>query len=55
MAHDHHQGRHPHLLQGLGPQGRQPIVFSHGWPLTADTADAQLVFFANQKLPHHRP
>jgi non-heme chloroperoxidase len=24
----------------------QPIVFSHGWPLTADSWDAQLVFFA---------
>ena len=26
----------------------QPIVFSHGWPLTADAWDGQLVFFANQ-------
>ncbi|MFC3079435.1 alpha/beta fold hydrolase [Phenylobacterium terrae] len=24
----------------------QPIVFSHGWPLTADAWDAQMVFFA---------
>jgi non-heme chloroperoxidase len=24
----------------------QPILFSHGWPLTADSWDAQLVFFA---------
>jgi non-heme chloroperoxidase len=25
----------------------QPIVFSHGWPLTADDWDAQMMFFAN--------
>ena len=23
----------------------QPIVFSHGWPLTADDWDGQLLFF----------
>jgi non-heme chloroperoxidase len=26
----------------------QPIVFSHGWPLSADDWDAQLLFFLNQ-------
>ena len=26
----------------------QPIVFSHGWPLSADDWDAQMLFFANQ-------
>jgi non-heme chloroperoxidase len=26
----------------------QPIVFSHGWPLSADDWDAQLLFFVNQ-------
>src|SRR4029079_6414436 len=26
----------------------QPIVFSHGWPLTADAWDAQMVFLAAQ-------
>jgi non-heme chloroperoxidase len=26
----------------------QPIVFSHGWPLTADAWDAQMVFFASR-------
>src|SRR5216117_4168551 len=25
----------------------QPIVFSHGWPLSADDWDAQLLFFLN--------
>jgi non-heme chloroperoxidase len=28
--------------------GGQPIVFSHGWPLTADAWDAQMVFFAQR-------
>jgi len=31
-----------------GPRDGQPIVFSHGWPLTADAWDSQMVFFANQ-------
>ena len=26
----------------------QPIVFSHGWPLSADDWDAQLLFFLHQ-------
>ena len=26
----------------------QPIVFSHGWPLTADAWDAQMLFLAGQ-------
>jgi non-heme chloroperoxidase len=26
----------------------QPIVFSHGWPLSSDDWDAQLLFFVNQ-------
>jgi non-heme chloroperoxidase len=30
-----------------GSKDAQPIVFSHGWPLTADVWDAQMVFFAN--------
>jgi non-heme chloroperoxidase len=24
----------------------QPVVFSHGWPLTADAWEGQMVFFA---------
>lgn len=31
-----------------GPSDGQAIVFSHGWPLTADAWDSQMVFFANQ-------
>ena len=27
--------------------GGQPIVFSHGWPLSSDDWDAQLMFFVN--------
>ena len=30
-----------------GPR-RQPIVFSHGWPLSADDWDAQMLFFAGK-------
>ena len=26
----------------------QPIVFSHGWPLTADDWDGQMMFFGQQ-------
>jgi non-heme chloroperoxidase len=28
-----------------GPQNAQPIVFHHGWPLSADDWDAQMLFF----------
>jgi non-heme chloroperoxidase len=28
-----------------GPKSAQPIVFSHGWPLSADDWDAQIMFF----------
>ena len=31
-----------------GPRSGQPIVFHHGWPLSADDWDAQLVFFGKQ-------
>jgi non-heme chloroperoxidase len=26
----------------------QPIVFSHGWPLSADDWDGQMMFFLNR-------
>lgn len=28
-----------------GPRGAQPIVFHHGWPLSSDDWDAQILFF----------
>src|SRR4051794_4826612 len=30
-----------------GPRDGQPIVFSHGWPLSSDSWDPQMLFFAN--------
>ena len=35
-------------------EGR-PTVFHHGWPLTADDSDAQMVFFLGKGYPRHRP
>ncbi len=31
-----------------GPKDAQPVVFHHGWPLTADDWDNQMMFFLNQ-------
>lgn len=31
-----------------GPKDAQPIVFHHGWPLTADDWDAQMLFFLSK-------
>ena len=31
-----------------GAQGAQPIVFHHGWPLSADDWDAQMLFFLDK-------
>jgi pimeloyl-ACP methyl ester carboxylesterase len=28
----------------------QPVVFSHGWPLSADDWDAQMLFFLNHRF-----
>lgn len=40
---------HTHIFyKDWGVKEAQPIVFSHGWPLSADVWDAQMVFFANQ-------
>ncbi|VTR91584.1 haloperoxidase : Alpha/beta hydrolase fold OS=Parvibaculum lavamentivorans (strain DS-1 / DSM 13023 / NCIMB 13966) GN=Plav_2363 PE=4 SV=1: Abhydrolase_6 [Gemmata massiliana] len=30
-----------------GPKTEQPIVFHHGWPLSSDDWDAQMLFFVN--------
>ena len=31
-----------------GPKGAQPILFSHGWPLSSDDWDKQMVFFGDK-------
>ncbi|MFZ5706536.1 MAG: alpha/beta fold hydrolase [Pseudomonadota bacterium] len=31
-----------------GDKAAQPTIFAHGWPLSADAWDAQMVFFAEQ-------
>jgi non-heme chloroperoxidase len=31
-----------------GPKDGRPIVFHHGWPLSADDWDAQMLFFAGK-------
>ena len=31
-----------------GPKNEQPIVFHHGWPLSADDWDAQMLFFVGK-------
>ena len=36
------------FFKDWGPKDGQPIVFSHGWPLSSDAWDAQMVFFASQ-------
>src|ERR1700741_1452453 len=46
-----------------GPKDAQPIVFHHGWPLSSDDWDAQLLFFlangyrvvAHDRRGHGRP
>jgi len=36
------------FFKDWGPKGAQPIVFHHGWPLSGDDWDAQMLFFLNQ-------
>ncbi len=31
-----------------GPKDAQPIIFHHGWPLSSDDWDTQMLFFVNQ-------
>ncbi len=33
----------------------QPMVFSHGWPLSADDWDNQMLFFLEARLSRDRP
>ena len=33
----------------------QPLFFHHGWPLSADDWDAQMMFFLRARLSRDRP
>ena len=35
------------FFKDWGPRNAQPIVFHHGWPLSADDWDTQMMFFLN--------
>ena len=36
------------FFKDWGPKDAQPVVFHHGWPLSADDWDAQMLFFLRQ-------
>ncbi|HVJ38886.1 MAG TPA: alpha/beta hydrolase [Stenotrophomonas sp.] len=36
------------FFQDWGPKSAQPIVFHHGWPLSSDDWDAQMLFFVQK-------
>lgn len=38
-------------FKDLGPKDAQPIHFHHGWPLSADNWDAQMLFFLGHCYP----
>jgi non-heme chloroperoxidase len=38
----------PIFYKDWGPKDAQPIMFHHGWPLSADDWDAQLLFFVQK-------
>ena len=38
-----------------GPKAAQPIVFHHGWPLSADDWDNQMMFFLSHGYRVIRP
>jgi len=44
MSHD----RTEIYYKDWGPKNAQPIVFHHGWPLSADDWDTQMLYFVNQ-------
>jgi non-heme chloroperoxidase len=35
------------FFKDWGPRNAQPIMFHHGWPLSADDWDTQMIFFLN--------
>jgi len=58
-THDVHVGKHPMgfvttdddvqiFYKDWGPKDAQPIVFHHGWPLSSDDWDAQMLFFLSK-------
>ena len=36
------------FFKDWGPKGAQPVMFHHGWPLSADDWDAQMLFFLSK-------
>ncbi|HEX7116330.1 MAG TPA: alpha/beta hydrolase, partial [Steroidobacter sp.] len=36
------------LVQGWGPRNGQVVVFSHGWPLSSDSWESQMLFLADK-------
>lgn len=38
----------PIFYKDWGPRGAQPIMFHHGWPLSSDDWDAQMLFFLSK-------
>jgi non-heme chloroperoxidase len=59
LRHNPRQGRHSMntittrdgvelFFKDWGPKSAQPIVFHHGWPLSSDDWDAQMLYFLGQ-------
>jgi non-heme chloroperoxidase len=54
MNPNHHKRRRTDLLQRRGGQkSAPPIVFHHGWPLSFDDWETQMLFFVAKGC--HRP
>ena len=41
------------FYKAWGDKNAQPVVFHHGWPLSGDEWDSQLLFFLS-RLSRHR-